>query len=213
MKRWAATFATRFLLLMLTFTVLLWVRSYYRSDTLRWTGRLFEQKEISKLRILMIYSGQGCIEVATAQDPYWSSTDGAIAEPWLYLANYNPEHPANTRVNCRSKQNWHNFGIIVGSDEESADGSIPPIYTWGRFTTVAAGPGLILGHVESFTALWLPHWLLVLLFGAVPARKTWRWLKAKRKGKDGFCRTCGYDLRGSSERCPECGKPFLQITG
>ena len=67
MKRWAAKFINGLSLLMCVSAVFLWVRSYYLSDTLRWTGRVLEHSESSKLRILMIYSGQGCIEIAAAR--------------------------------------------------------------------------------------------------------------------------------------------------
>jgi hypothetical protein len=54
----------------------------------------------------------------------------------------------------------------------------------------------------------LPHGALGLLLCIVPA---WWWLRRDemiqrhQRLEHGLCRQCGYDLRASPERCPECG--------
>ncbi|HWE96805.1 MAG TPA: hypothetical protein VG269_22790 [Tepidisphaeraceae bacterium] len=54
------------------------------------------------------------------------------------------------------------------------------------------------------TLLQVPYWFVGLLtalppFGAL--RRSWR----KRSANGRCCTTCGYDLRATPDRCPECG--------
>jgi hypothetical protein len=60
----------------------------------------------------------------------------------------------------------------------------------------------------SMFILCLPHWFVVVLgllltafFASVP-----RAIRQHRRSR-GCCERCGYDLRESPERCPECGTP------
>ncbi len=51
-----------------------------------------------------------------------------------------------------------------------------------------------------------PAWVPVVLFGAYPTLVFVRGpLRRYRRRKRSLCVTCGYDLRASPERCPECG--------
>src|SRR5689334_263711 len=61
-------------------------------------------------------------------------------------------------------------------------------------------------------SLWLPHWLPILLVSGGPG-----WVLITRKlrrdrERRGLCASCGYDLRASTNCCPECGAPITAMT-
>jgi hypothetical protein len=53
----------------------------------------------------------------------------------------------------------------------------------------------------------LPYWLLAVVTSAPPAMRGIRLLRARRRVIHSLCPQCGYDLRATPERCPECGTP------
>jgi hypothetical protein len=53
----------------------------------------------------------------------------------------------------------------------------------------------------------MPLWLAALIFGVLPAIHLVRWYRRRRarRADRSVCQACGYDLRATPERCPECG--------
>jgi hypothetical protein len=62
---------------------------------------------------------------------------------------------------------------------------------------------------ENHLAVVVPYWFPTSLCALIPliwlarSRRHWR---DRRRARHGLCRGCGYDLRASTDRCPECGE-------
>jgi len=69
--------------------------------------------------------------------------------------------------------------------------------------------GFVPFHPVVFTSLWIPFWMpgIIFLIGPlltfVPALA--RHIRLRRRRQRGLCLNCGYDLRATPDRCPECG--------
>jgi hypothetical protein len=50
-----------------------------------------------------------------------------------------------------------------------------------------------------------PHPAWAAPAAVVAALGVWRWWRDRALRRPGHCRQCGYDLRASPDRCPECG--------
>jgi hypothetical protein len=50
-----------------------------------------------------------------------------------------------------------------------------------------------------------PPWVWMSLLAVAPAAWLIRRLKARHARRAGLCGVCGYDMRATPERCPECG--------
>jgi hypothetical protein len=64
--------------------------------------------------------------------------------------------------------------------------------------------GTVAGYV-NIRIIAIPLWFLVPLCAAMPTFWFLTFRRQRRRNKLGRCLKCGYDLRESTEKCPECG--------
>jgi hypothetical protein len=50
-----------------------------------------------------------------------------------------------------------------------------------------------------------PLWFPVILFALLPSVRAYDRLRRRRRFAGAACLSCGYDLRATPSRCPECG--------
>jgi hypothetical protein len=59
----------------------------------------------------------------------------------------------------------------------------------------------------------VPYWAMALVTGVPPGIWLVRDRRSRKRGRARLCPACGYDLRASPDRCPECGREVKREAG
>ena len=88
----------------------------------------------------------------------------------------------------------------------------PSIVTWNRWGFgYCRYWGTRVGKGYPWTAVVLPLWFVTLLSAVVASWWPVYWWRQRGQFGPEHCQECGYDLRASKARCPECGTPVPSI--
>ncbi len=125
---------------------------------------------------------------------YWTIDKIQVVAPaWRELATY------NGRLHLAGSQNTYVFPLfqseaIARNVRYAFD---QPDYDWilFRWGGIASGGYWFVG---------VQLWLIMLVTAILPAVRIRQLIRA-RPSQIGICRMCGYDLRATPDRCPECG--------
>jgi hypothetical protein len=201
MRRWAFHILAGFSLLLAVAAAVMWVRSYRPAP--EWIGYIWlVPKEDHVLRTFWaIDSGEGgiCFETAniiigdsrhrsrTAQQTVRTFYRGF---QWWQLqprsrSNYPFKRPDRTSL-----------GRSLGFEFHSS-----------------STPSPVLGRNHSYLSVTVPYWFLILWLALLPGRQVFIFYRNRSRRRRGLCIACGYDLRASEARCPECGTPFVRKHG
>ena len=86
---------------------------------------------------------------------------------------------------------------------------------WGTLWTGVTTPRMTVFHKSwgdlhlggDVLFVRLRAWIVLLLLSPLPLMRLIQLLRARRRAASGLCEHCGYDLRHTPDRCPECGQP------
>jgi len=162
----------------------LWPRSYSHEDEIQYDR-------------VSVWEARG-EKIVSETQAYLSPRAGAVS---VYVAR-EPAHSIWDGPNSGSLR----LALVHGSDCSGA-------VALERFGIMYAPPASRLGFVYDSTpyllgewrAYRIPYWALVAAACVLPALQLVAAVRRRRRRRSGRCLVCGYDLRATPERCPECG--------
>ena len=118
---------------------------------------------------------------------YWPGNTGVTPSWWPSSAPLSPSALQRARFfgPLRTEERY-GFGVSWSVDSR----------------TDYPGPTVTLGRER-----YMPIWPLALAAAVFPVGRLAAVLRRRLTIPPGHCRRCGYDLRATPERCPECGTP------
>jgi hypothetical protein len=160
-----------------------WVVSLFRTDTIGWAG--FDDRSAHTWRNWGVTSFAGELGVYRMESGTVRLDEAPHHLNGTVVPGMQP-HAFHHGVARREKWSLHAFAY-----RDHPEGGPDPSMPGWRLRFVA-----------------VPHWFVAIVCAVVGWPAGTRWLKRylmSRRPKPGCCRSCGYDLRASRQRCPECG--------
>jgi hypothetical protein len=182
MPRRFATLCSGLSLALCLATVVLWARSYAHHD-LAVNGVETGQAQYSALEL-----------------------DSALGVLGIQTAGYSEFDETIRRYGSRGRW-WLHTVPIAALDRVSLTHRMVGFTGWH---TQTIGYGYEGGGGAEQHRLFVPHWAIAALLLVLPARRGLGWLRSSRRHRRGLCQSCGYDLRASPDRCPECGAAIAE---
>jgi hypothetical protein len=183
-----ATVAALVSLLLCVASVVMWARSYWKSD---WWSRFSYNVQTHEYRQQFLGS-----EAGKAATILWSyKIDDSSAEKM---------EARTARGEFSNRWSKGAFGVLWPTRQHWWEsGLFAKRYTEVRRSVPGVGQGVM---------VIVPHWILVVVFSIWPVVWGLRWWRRERKLRAGLCWNCGYDLRATPGRCPECGEERTQMS-
>jgi hypothetical protein len=195
MKRPLLNFLTMLSLLLCAAVTALWVRSVSVFDHVTWRYQVDVTPAERDERSLHAVSVRGWLFVGRSREQY------RPFPPWEGWTQPHPR-PGMSRSTLSKRPGWANDELDLLESFRGGPGRRPfgvgVARTWS--VTNHGGP------IRQFDGIAAPHCLIALaltLPAFFSAARRWR---HKRSRRPGMCRHCGYDLRATPDRCPECGQ-------
>jgi hypothetical protein len=185
------TFASALSLLLCMATVVLWVRSYWVHDSIEYLHDL----PGSTYWVRQIYDGY--------------ASRGGVKLSYIRSSASDQLNIISFREDAKIQPHFRQ-GQYPARSVPIIESVLPP-------TALLRSVGIGFdGHDDGLqipSNVWqdqlvFPYWLPTTVL-AMPCAVWLRLMLTRhRRNKVGHCLTCGYDLRASKDRCPECGTPI-----
>jgi hypothetical protein len=181
MRRKLLNLATALSLAIFATTLVLWIRGNWQADSVQWFSDNYGVTFSSANSVAMVTFG-----------PRYKGTDALPP----------PEKGLRYMHSPARNEGQDQVRVQIPIAEYHRLGWLGFAYDPNHLQAYQGPPKVVWYSAHRF---YFPHWSAAAVTAILPIIWCWRWRRRRVRTKLGLCTNCGYDLRATPERCPECG--------